>query len=127
VGPRSDKADMPDPISNLTMHLEPGSAPQTRLEQTPEPERSFAETLEEAPDVETPVADAVRDMASSLVESEQRVDRALRAARRGRELDPAHLLALQAGVYRYAQEMELASKLVDKATGAVKQVLQSQQ
>ena len=40
---------------------------------------------------------------------------------------PGQLIAIQAGVYRYTQELELASKLVDKATGAVKQTLQSQQ
>jgi hypothetical protein len=37
------------------------------------------------------------------------------------------LIAIQAGVYRYTQELELASKLVDKASGAVKTTLQSQQ
>ncbi len=55
------------------------------------------------------------------------MDGALRRAMRGRDLSPQRLLALQAGVYRYTQELELASKVVDKATGAVKQTLQSQQ
>lgn len=71
-------------------------------------------------------ADALRDAASSLSAGQTRIDRAIRRGTRG-ETDPGHLLALQAGVYRYTQELELASKLVDKATGALKQTLQSQQ
>jgi hypothetical protein len=39
-------------------------------------------------------------------------------------LDPADLLALQAGVYRYGQAVDLASRLVDRATTAVKTVIQ---
>lgn len=74
----------------------------------------------------TSFADALRDAATSLSEGQTRIDRAIRRGTRG-ETDPGHLLALQAGVYRYTQELELASKLVDKATGALKQTLQSQQ
>lgn len=40
--------------------------------------------------------------------------------------DPASLLALQAGVYKYVEAVDLASKLVDRATSAVKTVLQGQ-
>lgn len=36
------------------------------------------------------------------------------------------LLALQAGVYRYAETFEVAAKLVDKASSAVKTTLQGQ-
>ena len=39
-------------------------------------------------------------------------------------LDPADLLALQAGVYRYGQAVDLVSRLVDRATTAVKTVVQ---
>lgn len=54
------------------------------------------------------------------------VDAALATARRG-DLAPEQLLAIQAGVYRYTQEVELASKVVDKVTNGLKTVLQSQQ
>lgn len=40
--------------------------------------------------------------------------------------DPASLIALQADMYKYVEAVDLASKLVDRATGAVKTVLQSQ-
>ena len=74
----------------------------------------------------TSFAEALRDAARSLGEGQSRIDHAIHHGFRG-ETDAGHLLALQAGVYRYTQELELASKLVDKATGALKQTLQSQQ
>ena len=55
-----------------------------------------------------------------------RRDRALRSGSHG-QLAPEALIALQARVYRHTQELELGSKVVDKAAGAVKQTLQSQQ
>lgn len=39
---------------------------------------------------------------------------------------PTELLRLQAAVYRTTQELDLAGRLVDKATQAVKTTLQSQ-
>ncbi len=44
----------------------------------------------------------------------------------GKDLGPAELLALQAGVYRYSEAVDLSSKLVDRATSGVKTVLQGQ-
>src|SRR5262245_29791620 len=40
-------------------------------------------------------------------------------------LSPATLLALQSGIYRYTEVVDLASKLVDRATSAVKATLQN--
>ena len=62
-----------------------------------------------------------------LADGEERMQRAIRRATRPGGATPEVLLALQAGVYRHTQEVELASKLVDKATGALRQTLQSQQ
>lgn len=42
----------------------------------------------------------------------------------GRTVGPAELIALQAGIYRYSEAVDLASRLVDRATGAVKTVIQ---
>jgi hypothetical protein len=41
-------------------------------------------------------------------------------------LDAGQLIALQAGIYRYTETVELASKLVDKVGNAVKTTMQSQ-
>jgi hypothetical protein len=72
------------------------------------------------------LASAVARAVQRLVDGGRYVDGAMRAARRG-ELTNEQLLAIQAGVYRYTQELELAAKVVDKTTSGVKQVIQSQQ
>jgi len=51
---------------------------------------------------------------------------AIDATRAGVTIAPAELIALQAGVYRYGQAVDLASRLVDRATGSVKTVIQGQ-
>jgi hypothetical protein len=48
------------------------------------------------------------------------------ASARGGELSTASLIALQAGVYRYSEVVDLAARLVDHATTAVKTVVQNQ-
>lgn len=68
--------------------------------------------------------DALRDAARAMGQREARIDHVLAGHT---PLSPEQLLALQATVHRHSQEVELASKLVDKLTGAVKQVLTSQQ
>jgi hypothetical protein len=39
-------------------------------------------------------------------------------------LDAAELIALQAGIYRYSEAIDLTAKLVDRTTSAVRTVLQ---
>jgi hypothetical protein len=51
---------------------------------------------------------------------------AIAAARSGRGFAPAELIALQAGVYRYSEAVDLAAKLVDRATSGLKTVVQGQ-
>jgi hypothetical protein len=41
----------------------------------------------------------------------------------GSELGPSELLALQAGVYRYSEAVDLASKLIDKTSNGVKTII----
>jgi len=48
------------------------------------------------------------------------------ASASGGELSPASLIALQAGVYRYSEVVDLAARLVDHATTALKTVVQNQ-
>ena len=50
--------------------------------------------------------------------------RALGGARHG-GLGPGDLIALQAGIYRYSEAVDLAAKLVDRAGNAVRTTLQS--
>ena len=61
-----------------------------------------------------------------LSAAQSRMDKVLELAQSGKTFTPAELLALQAQVYRASQELDLAGKVVEKATGGVKQVLQTQ-
>ena len=61
-----------------------------------------------------------------VLAAQRRLDRVLCLAQSGRGFSPAELLALQTNVYRASQELDLAGKLVEKATSGLKQVLQTQ-
>jgi hypothetical protein len=58
--------------------------------------------------------------------AQSRMDQVLKLAESGRSFSPAELLSLQAQTYRASQEIDLAGKVVEKATGGLKQVLQTQ-
>jgi hypothetical protein len=91
-----------------------------------------------APDVPTSPAPKVppqktngpsfKDVLSGLG---KRMDEGERSVQAAIEVAPkmgpgGELLTLQAGVYRYTETFELAAKLVDKATNAIKTTLQGQ-
>lgn len=62
----------------------------------------------------------------SEVQRGERLVRGAVASASGGELSPASLIALQAGVYRYSEVVDLAARLVDHATTAIKTVVQNQ-
>ena len=63
---------------------------------------------------------------SSVVSGQDKMDKIIKLATSGRTFNPTELLAIQAGVYKFSQELELTSKVVEKATDGVKQTLQTQ-
>lgn len=91
----------PSPTASAPRESEPGANPSERSES------SFARLL--------------RGLGRQIEEGE----RAVRTAQAAyANLDAAELIALQAGIYRYGEAIELTAKLVDRATGAVRTVLQ---
>jgi hypothetical protein len=73
-------------------------------------------------------AAVLRGVGREVEHGESLVRSALGAARSGAggTMPPGDLIALQAGVYRYGEAVDLASRLVDRATSSVKTVLQGQ-
>ena len=69
---------------------------------------------------------ALRGVSFEVQQGESVVRDAIAAARSGRGFAPAELIALQAGVYRYSEAVDLAAKLVDRATSGLKTVVQGQ-
>jgi hypothetical protein len=71
-------------------------------------------------------AGLLRGLGQEASRGEALMRSALGAARAAQPVGPAELIALQAGVYRYGETVDLASRLIDRATSAVKTVLQGQ-
>ena len=67
---------------------------------------------------------AGRELVERVARGERSVERIVRQALSGRDFTPADLLALQAQMYRYTQEIELVSKVVDRGTSGLRTLLQ---
>ena len=65
-------------------------------------------------------AHAMRNLGREIDVGETRVA----GASQLRSYDTGTLIALQAGIYRYSEAVDLASKIVDRASNAVRTVLQ---
>jgi hypothetical protein len=75
-----------------------------------------------ADDEPSPFARILRGLGREVDRGEHIVGRALH----GGDLGPGELLALQAGVYRYSEAVDLSAKLIDRASNGVKTVIQGQ-
>ncbi len=73
----------------------------------------------------SPFGKMVRALGREVDRGESLVKRAL--APGAAEMGPGDLLALQAGIYRYSEAVDLSAKLVDRATSGLRTVLQGQQ
>lgn len=97
------------------------SHPPPRLDTTP------AAATEANQNTETrepsPFAQLVSSLGKEVNAGERQMSQALHG---GGSLGPGELLALQAGVYRYSEAVDLAAKLVDRASTGVKTVVQGQ-
>lgn len=69
--------------------------------------------------------DAAR-VVDEVAGAQERLDVILKLAESGKTFTPAELLSFQAQVYRASQELDLAGKVVEKATGGLKQILTTQ-
>jgi len=74
----------------------------------------------------SPFAQLVRALAHEADRGEATVRGVLSAGAAG-NLGPSELLALQAGIYRYGETVDLAAKLIDKAGTDLRTVLSGQQ
>jgi hypothetical protein len=64
----------------------------------------------------------VRGLGAAIDRGDRYVERAATTQYSG--LDAGQLIALQAGIYRYSEAVDLTAKLVDRLTGAAKTVLE---
>ncbi len=74
----------------------------------------------------SPGAGTVKKMVAKVLDDEKAVDRGLGAAMSGQQMSSQDLIVLQAKVIQYSQELEVASRLVEKTTSGLKQILTTQ-
>lgn len=61
-----------------------------------------------------------------VLNDEKKIDRLMTRNAKGAALDQGELIQLQGLIYGYAQKVDLASKVVDKSTGGLKQIMNTQ-
>ena len=83
-------------------------------------EVSAAISPKATPALEGAFSKAMRGLAREIDVGEKQVA----SASQLHNYDTASLIALQTGIYRYTEAVDLASKIVDRATNAVRTVLQ---
>lgn len=83
------------------------------------------EVVKAHPKAQAPSPTAAK-VISDVQRAQNKLDTLLKMAESGRTFSPAELLAFQTHAYRASQELDLASKVVEKGTSAVKQTLQTQ-
>ncbi len=66
------------------------------------------------------------DFVKGCFGDQQKIEEMMNRCVNGESLDQQELLQLQGLIYGYGQKVELASKVVDKATGGMKQVMNTQ-
>ena len=73
-----------------------------------------------------PFVQLLRGLGKELDRGENLAERAIRGGESTASLSPGRLIALQAGIYRYSEAIDLVTKFVDRGTQAVRTILQNQ-
>lgn len=65
-------------------------------------------------------------MLSDMEKGQGVMDKLIKSGIQGKSFNQSELLSLQAGMYKYTQELELTGKVVEKATSGLKDTLKTQ-
>ena len=68
----------------------------------------------------------LKSLLNQVVQGQNKLDDIIKMATNGKTYGNQELLAIQASVYKFSQELGLTSKVVEKATSGVKQTMQTQ-
>jgi hypothetical protein len=72
----------------------------------------------------SPFAQLLRNLGREIDAGETAMRTGVQSMRAGANLGPQGLIALQIGVYRYSEAIDLVSRVVDRAVSGVKTVVQ---
>lgn len=65
-------------------------------------------------------------MLDGLIGGQDKMTQIMNLALSGKQFNSQELLAMQAGVYRFSQELDLTGKVIEKATSGIKQTMNTQ-
>jgi hypothetical protein len=80
----------------------------------------------EVASAKAPVRERMEAFVTDVFSDEKALDRAMNRAATGASMNNGELLELQALMYGYAQKVDIATKVVEKAAGGLKQLMQTQ-
>jgi len=66
------------------------------------------------------------NVVKELMAGQNKMEDLMKVAMSGQKLNNQEMLGIQAGVYMFSQQMELTSKVIEKATSGIKQTLNTQ-
>ncbi len=69
---------------------------------------------------------ALASMLADMEKGQGVMDKLIKSGISGKSFSQSELLSLQAGMYKYTQELELTGKVVEKATSGLKDTLKTQ-
>ena len=73
-----------------------------------------------------PWMSGIQRIMEDVMQGQNKLEEIINLSLSGRNFSTPELLAMQAGVYRFTQELELTSKVVEKATNTIKQTMNTQ-
>lgn len=73
-----------------------------------------------------PVTAGIQRVFEGVMSGQNKLESIIELSLSGKNFSQSELLALQAGVYRFTQELELTSKVIEKGTASIKQTLNTQ-
>jgi len=97
--------------------------PPPPVTQTPASAKVPVQAAPRADGEPSPFARMLEGLGREVSSGERMMRGAIAAGRSGQDVGPSELLALQAGVYRYSEAVDLASKLIDRASSGLKTVI----
>jgi soluble cytochrome b562 len=68
----------------------------------------------------------IMDMMGNMEKGQVSIDKLINGGLTGKNFSNTEMLGLQAGMYKYSQELDLCSKVVEKATSGLKDTLKTQ-
>jgi hypothetical protein len=92
----------------------------------PEPSEHAPEAGHPRTEGPSPFGQVLRGLGRELDRGEALAEKAIHGGAASGGMSPEALIALQAGIYRYSEAVDLVTKVIDRATQGVKTTLQNQ-